>query len=205
MLFLRSIDDINPLEINSVILSADLLPKLEETLKYKSLNNQKWTLLYRASENGFRAIDFHSKCDNIANTLTLIKTTSGNIFGGYTFSKWCSYTSTFIKQYRTDKDAFVFSLVNYMQRVLIFQSIDSHNPFGDGQKSICCSVNIGPTFGEGPDFCIADRCNSNANSCSSLGKTFVHPDFPFGSDKANTILAGSPFFQVAEIEVFQKV
>lgn len=30
------------------------------------------TLLYRASENNFSALEFHKKCDNITDTFTLI-------------------------------------------------------------------------------------------------------------------------------------
>ncbi len=46
--------------------------------------NQKWTLIYRASRDGFEASQFNTQCDNKPNTLILIKSTNGNIFGGYT-------------------------------------------------------------------------------------------------------------------------
>ncbi len=48
-------------------------------------NTQKWNLIYRASQDGFEAANFHSKCDNKPNTLVIIKSENGNIFGGYTF------------------------------------------------------------------------------------------------------------------------
>jgi len=35
--------------------------------------NDKWTLLYRGSRDGFGASDFHEKCDGHSNTLTLVK------------------------------------------------------------------------------------------------------------------------------------
>jgi hypothetical protein len=36
----------------------------------------------------FVVSDFHSTCDGIANTLTIIKAKSGNIFGGFTEKVW---------------------------------------------------------------------------------------------------------------------
>jgi hypothetical protein len=44
---------------------------------------QRWKLLYRASNDGFSAKNFHDKCDGKRNTLTVIKTANSNIFGGY--------------------------------------------------------------------------------------------------------------------------
>ena len=51
---------------------------------------QKATLLYRASEHGFKASDFHSKCDNKGKTISLIQDTNDNVFGGYTSQSWTS-------------------------------------------------------------------------------------------------------------------
>jgi len=42
----------------------------------------KWTLLYRGTRDGFGAYNFHSKCDNHSNTLTILKAQgSSYIFG----------------------------------------------------------------------------------------------------------------------------
>jgi len=49
---------------------------------------QEWDLKYRASKDGFKSTDFHRKCDGIPNTLTVIKSKSGNIFGGFIEQKW---------------------------------------------------------------------------------------------------------------------
>lgn len=45
--------------------------------------DQEWNSLYRASQDGFEAAQFHSKSDNKPNTLVLIKSANGNVFGGY--------------------------------------------------------------------------------------------------------------------------
>jgi hypothetical protein len=54
--------------------------------------NDKWSLLYRVTRDGFGSKDFHSKCDGHSNTLTLIKAKeSSYIFGGFTSVRWKSY------------------------------------------------------------------------------------------------------------------
>ena len=42
------------------------------------------TRIYQATKHGFAVSKFHSHCDNKGPTVTLFKTTDGNIFGGYT-------------------------------------------------------------------------------------------------------------------------
>ena len=43
-------------------------------------SNKKFELLYRASRDGFKADNFHSKCDNQGQTLSLIKSKKQKIF-----------------------------------------------------------------------------------------------------------------------------
>ena len=49
----------------------------------------KWQLLMRASQDGFAAQTFHSKCDNKGPTVTIVKR-GNNIFGGFTETSWNS-------------------------------------------------------------------------------------------------------------------
>ena len=70
--------------------------------------DDKWSLLYRATRDGFGAKDFHSKCDNHSNTLTIFKAKqSSNIFGGFTSVEWDSSNG-----WKSDLNAFIFSLTN---------------------------------------------------------------------------------------------
>jgi hypothetical protein len=47
--------------------------------------NDKWTLLYRGTRDGFGTNDFHSKFDGHSNTLTILNSKgNSNIFGGFT-------------------------------------------------------------------------------------------------------------------------
>lgn len=48
----------------------------------------KAELLYRGSEQKFNAGLFHSMCDLKGPTLTLVQSTKGKIFGGYTSMSW---------------------------------------------------------------------------------------------------------------------
>lgn len=156
--------------------------------------NEKWHLIYRASDHGARASDFHSRCDNKPKTLTIIKAArTGNVFGGYTNAVW-DQTS----QFKADPNAFVFSLVNGEKRPIRIR-------IGDGQESyaIYCDPSRGPVFGNGYDICISDNFNENDLSATYFGCTYVLPNYKSGSNEALNLLAGSFQFQVADIEVFQ--
>jgi hypothetical protein len=71
-------------------------------------NTCKFSLVYRASQDGFGADEFHAKCDGVAKTLTIIKVKGNvNVFGGYTEASWDSSNN-----FKEDHNAFIFSLVN---------------------------------------------------------------------------------------------
>ena len=74
--------------------------------------NKSWSLLYRASRDGFKAIDFHTKVNGVQNTLTIVKTTNGYVFGGFTTSDWGR------NYYLTDSSAFIFSFINNFNKTV---------------------------------------------------------------------------------------
>ena len=49
--------------------------------------NSEWVLCYRASTHGWAASTFHSRCDWIRHTVTIIKV-GVYVFGGYTDIHW---------------------------------------------------------------------------------------------------------------------
>ena len=69
------------------------------------LFNAKITRLYKASTDGFAAAKFHALCDNKGATLSLIKTTAGHTFGGYTTISWDTSEA-----YKNDTQSFLFSV-----------------------------------------------------------------------------------------------
>jgi hypothetical protein len=150
-------------------------------------------LIYRASRDGFSASSFHSKCDNYSNTVTIIKTLSNSVFGGFTSAKWTSNGD-----WTYDPNAFIFSLrrsgnsnkerFNVTQPTYAFYSHSSY----------------GPTFGGGHDIYVSDSSNTNENSNSNLGRSYQLPkNITYESTEARNYLAGSYRWKTTEIEVFQ--
>lgn len=157
--------------------------------------DQEWKLLYRGSEDGFSASKFHLKCDNKPNTFTIVKSVSGFIFGGYSESHWDQSNS-----YKTDPNAFLFSLTNKDNKPIKMPLIP-----GKESQSIYATSVCSARFGAGSDLIIADNANTNSNSFTNLGSTFKHPVYGFGTNEAKCFLAGNYNFQVYDIEVFQKI
>ena len=178
---------------------------LEELLQKKHLNGRKWSMLYQGSRDGFKTSNFHSRCDGKPNTLTIVKSSNGNIFGGFTSIPWESIEYDEENGYMYDFCAFLFSLVNKENRPLIFEHTNESENIkdADARGSVWSSSKHGPLFGSGHDLYIADKSNTNDDSYSNLGFTYTHPDYQRDSERANSILAGTQFFEVDEIEVFQ--
>ena len=151
---------------------------------------QTWRLIYRGSTDGFGAANFHSKCDDVRNTLVMIKTSKNHIFGGFASKAWKQNG-----EYIHDKDAFIFSLTN-------IESC-SFKILASGVHSIYGKLANGPTFGAGHNLFIASDSNKNEESYSNLGHTYLSSNYQAGSTKALTILGGSYYFQTIEIEVFE--
>ena len=145
-------------------------------------------MLYRATRDGFSAKEFHKRFDNKLKTLTIIKSTNGNIFGGYTDKAWISDN-----QWHSDQNAFLFSLVN--KRDKPFKA----KIFSNGQYAIHCNRTYGPIFGGGHDIYISSDSNTHSGSYCNFGHTYKHPDYPYPSIEAQSILAGSYKFQTEEI------
>jgi hypothetical protein len=159
---------------------------------------QKWHLLYRASEHGFTAENFHSKCDKQAKTLTIIKTTNDHIFGGYTEQLW-NHSESF-NGYKSDENAFIFSLVNKDSNPIKMRIKESKYAIR-GTTSYC---SIFGSLGGSNDILIASNSNSNYTSYSQLRHSYEFSAYDYDSAEAKCFLAGSFYFQVSEIEVFKQ-
>jgi len=158
--------------------------------------NDKWSLLYRGTRDGFGASNFHSKCDGHNNTLTILKSKeSSYIFGGYTTVYWES--SELPGEYKIDGKAFIFSLTN-KDNLPLKMKINSNRQ----HRAIFCNPELGPIFGSS-DIAISNDANSTIDSSSGLGATYKHPLYVYGSNEAKTFLSGSYNFQLDEIEVYK--
>jgi len=152
--------------------------------------NKKWKLIYRGTRDGFRGEDFHRHCDRKAGTVAIIKTTDGNVFGGYTEQLWSLDGNI------EDRSAFVFSLVNQRDQ-----------PFIVNASSIYCDSDHGPSFKsfDGSEILdIGSDSNTDTNSSSDLGGIYyLYPSYPHElNEKARYILDGEESFQTVEIEVY---
>ena len=135
---------INKLKIGnkSVIMKEDEFDLIHSAIKER-LNKEVKELikLYQATVDGGDVSKFHSRCDNIPNTLVLIKSAGNRRFGGFTTAKWSSSN-----EYKEDPNAFLFSLDK--------QKIYSHKNNG---KAIYACSSYGPYFGNS-DICICSNC-----------------------------------------------
>jgi hypothetical protein len=177
---------------NSVIVPD--FPKLFEDLKKK-----RFTLLWRGSRDGFRADEFHRRCDGHANTLTVILDTDGNIFGGFTPVEWESSK----KHWLRDGEAFSKSDPSLTSFLFTLKNPHSFPPRRftlkeeKKEEAIRCDSNRGPHFGE---IMITDNCNANTDSStSSFGTCYTNDTRLDGS----IVFTGCSKFKVKEIEVFE--
>ena len=154
--------------------------------------NSSMTKIYQATIDGFGASNFHSKVDGINGTLIVIKSSNGNIFGGFTSFNWGTLPPT----YYNDTSSYIYSLIN-----------QQNYPFKSFQKStssgIYPSPTAGPIFGQGNDLYICNQSNSNPASYQNFGHSYPAPlGYAAGSTEARSILAGSYNFLTVEIEVY---
>lgn len=170
-----------------MILDSSLIPKFAELCKF-DLDAQKFSLLYRASRDGFGAVDFHSKCDSHANTVTIIQTSKGFILGGYTQASWMPTA----KDFKSDSNAFLFSLVNPLNKQFVCKIIQPAD-------AIECKANKGPCFGSG-DICVLDKSNESKENTVAL-RTYQAPTGL--TDPNDVYFCDSTYFQVNDIEVFK--
>jgi len=149
--------------------------------------NGQWILCWRASLHGWAAATFHSLCDNKGPTVTIVKDTNNNIFGGYTNIPWRSEN-----RYKNDPKAFLFSLKNPTNNPRKLPQLDSSS-----SHSVYNGANYGPTFGSGHDLYIADSANMNSNY-EWLGITYTVPS----GILHDPFLTGNTYFRANEIETF---
>jgi len=154
--------------------------------------NQQWKLLYKATRDGFRAKAFHKLCDNKGATMTIIRSSEGYLFGGYTKGNW---KASIFHWRELDQTAFIFTLTNP-------SGLEATKfPCKDEYDSIYCQYSLGPSFGYhyfflNLDIEIKDKCNITTN----------YFKFPSSYDdttgKGSALFTGKREFIVSDIEVF---
>ena len=177
---------INKLKIGnkSVIMKEDEFDLIHSAIKER-LNKEVKELikLYQATVDGGDVSKFHSRCDNIPNTLVLIKSAGNRRFGGFTTAKWSSSN-----EYKEDPNAFLFSLDK--------QKIYSHKNNG---KAIYVHSSSGPYFGNN-EICIWGNCikEKKMYTCESKDDIWYNYD----GDKNALSESGGNWICALEYEVF---
>ena len=186
--FIKNINDINCfLSIDSrIIKNKKELELISNRIKNKdNLNkNIKYQLIYRGSRDGMNSSSFHQKSNGISPTISIIKTTKGFKFGGYTEKTWENNSDG--KWIKDDK-SFVFSL-NYMK-------IYNHT---QGKDAIYHYNNYGPSF----NYCIYSCRNFNENSNCTYDKNNCNKIYS-GFERDYELTNGDYNFSIKEIEVFK--
>lgn len=162
--------------------SENLLFIEKEIEKQLKKNVISYDLLYKATKDGDKSENFHSKCDNVENTIVIIKTTAGKIFGGFTTKLWNH--SGLVK----DPLAFVFSINNQK----IYNIVDNIN----GENAIYCHNSYGPCFGYQTDFGLYSGCIEKNNNWCRDSKIY---NFKYND------LNGVQNFQALDYEVYHVI
>ena len=93
-----------------IAMDSAILSTLDQNNLLSLINktDKVFRLAYRASRDGWKGSDFHNQCNFIPNTLTVIKSTKGYIFGGFINGQWNSYSQL----YNSDPYSFLYTLTN---------------------------------------------------------------------------------------------
>ena len=146
-------------------------------------------LLYRSTRDGGLYTDYHSKCDGHKNLLTLVKTTDGYKFGGFS-----SLELKISGDGQKDDTAFIFSLDK------------KQNYYIKKGKNAIYFLDRGPifgqTFGGNSEFtinCDQKNCFEEESCCDDTG---VHCCYDY-KEGSKHILAGKCYFKVEDYEVLE--
>jgi hypothetical protein len=149
-------------------------------------------LLYRASRDGWCASDFRRMCDEKGQTMTVVKSSGGYIFGGYSDVSWGVCAKNYNHTYSAN--SFLFSLKDHAGVGPVKMPTK--------RDRICHAVyhdsSYGPTFGYGANLHVSSNANTNHSSYCDVGATYQLPS----NTNDPHFLTGSNHFTVSEYQVF---
>ena len=124
-------------------------------------------------------------------TLTIYRSENSNVFGGYTDLSWDGSNN-----YRSDSNAFMFSLENKNNTSILLRA--------NRNEAIYDGLDFLSSFGSS-DLRVCSNADKLLCSSSNLGQSYSFNQNIYGSNSAQTFLAGSYNFYLNEIEVYQKI
>jgi hypothetical protein len=172
----------NQLFVGGTLLTEDHQAQLN---RFYGNKNQKRELLYKATKNGFDPQIFHQCCDNQGPTLTVIQSSEGYLFGGYTAASWDIENNLWM----VDKTAFLFTLINPYNIPPTKYVINS-----DGKNAIWSGDSPGPMFG-GWDICIHLK-NSQSN-------IYFPTNYIDSTGRGDSTFTGSRNFSITDVEIYR--
>lgn len=146
----------------------------------------KFELLYSSSRDGFgfsvgfHAGIFHSKCDNMGSTITIIETNQFHVVGGYSNSPWslgATPPGTFAPpnaRWSASNRAFLFAMSNAFE-ANVATKMKLKNP--SNNHAILTHSSKGPTFGMRST--TSPRVRRSSSRTSSGDNPFGNPTGPF--------------------------
>ena len=141
--------------ISNIITSEEVFNFFNKKLaKGKNLK-----LIFRLTRDGGEAGTFHDMCDHIKNTITLIMSEDGKIFGGYASIPWTSELG-----YKLDEKAYLFSL----DQQSIYSVVEKEN-------AVYHSPHCLSSFGK-DDLLIYNGCDEIRGSYSEFGSSYKLPE-----------------------------
>ena len=174
--------------LGTSLLSKEHQKKLDEFI---GKPRRQWNLIYRATQDGFDSKDFASCCAEQGPTITVISSSSGHLFGGFTNQNWHRHTH---EKYNADPTAFIFTLSNpHKISPTKYAISESHI-----SEAIQSDPSCGPIFGAS-DMAICTGCNSSSGSKIKFPASYVDT-----TRKGATTFTGTETFTVAEIEVYRR-
>ena len=165
---------------------------LAKLLKFKTTDQlaNNLSFLFRASEHNFSCHKFHEFCDGKGPTITIVRSTSKHLFGGYASISWNSNGGG-----SSAPGSFLFSLDKQTM----------HTIYRNEKRAILGNSNDGPVFGggNGNDLVLSDQRYPKNPNWSHLGATYSLPEgVSIESTEARSYLAGDLNFGIEEYEVF---
>jgi hypothetical protein len=180
-------------QLDSVIIST--IPSI-----FSDFGQQSCRLLYRGSRDGFDFSSFHKKVDGHSHTITIIETTKGFIFGGYTPCEWDSSGS-----WKSDNSMkrFIFTLKNPHN---IPARKFSLKPQRKDYAVLMHANSILIWFGYSGAVGILSDCNTNDTNHRKGFAT--SSDCSYENDAGHdgrTLFIGESTFMVKELEIFELI
>ncbi|KAL0206662.1 hypothetical protein P9112_001969 [Eukaryota sp. TZLM1-RC] len=188
---------------SSVILSPDDAGKLRSMVTSAVKQPGVFKLLYRASEQGYRAVDFHHHCDLHENIMVVILTTDNHVIGGFSSTPFGG-----TQGHKSSPGAFLYCFrplepSQDLEHGVILTKLEGTGITGSCEEyGIMQDSEMGPIFGVS-DLYICDNADREGGGSLGLNSIYSSPEIPV--ENAQATFSGGSVFGVKELEVFQLV